>query len=88
MGVNPELISLFRSEFELCKVAHGETLAVLTHEQSRADYAEASLIAADALDRAHERIGRDSFAGASAWRSLDGGRDRANVVKYDNIRRS
>ena len=49
MGVDPELISLFRSEFELCKVAHGETLAVLTHEQSRADYAEASLIAADAL---------------------------------------
>lgn len=49
MSVDPELISLFRSEFELCKVGPHETLAVLTYEQSRPEYAEASLIAANSL---------------------------------------
>lgn len=43
------LLSLFRQEFELCKVAEGEIVGVLSEAGSRRDYAEASLAAATSL---------------------------------------
>jgi 2,5-dihydroxypyridine 5,6-dioxygenase len=48
--LNPaKLASLFRAEFELCRVRPGETIALLSDLESRREYVAAAFAAADAL---------------------------------------
>ena len=49
MPVDIEMVALFRAELELCKVGLGQTVAVLTEGEKRADYAQAVLAAASEL---------------------------------------
>ena len=49
MAIDPEMLSLFRAELELCKVRSGEVLAVLTESGAHPAYAEAFLRAAQEL---------------------------------------
>jgi 2,5-dihydroxypyridine 5,6-dioxygenase len=44
-----EMVALFTQELELCQVKRGQTVAVLSEGQVRADYAHAFLIAAQSL---------------------------------------
>ena len=43
------MVSLFRQELELCKVKHGETIAVLSEAEQAVEYASAFMIAAREL---------------------------------------
>jgi 2,5-dihydroxypyridine 5,6-dioxygenase len=52
MPSDPAMIALFREELELCKIAAGDTVAILSEGAIRADYAEAFLLAAAALGAA------------------------------------
>ena len=47
--MNSQMVDLFSQELALCKVGPGQTLAVLTEDGNRADYAAAFLAAARAL---------------------------------------
>jgi 2,5-dihydroxypyridine 5,6-dioxygenase len=49
MAADVEMVQLFRAELELCAVGPGQTVAVLTEGDIRADYAEAFLIAGQSL---------------------------------------
>ena len=49
MATETEMVDLFKQELELCQVERGQTVAVLSEGQIRADYAGAFLIAAQAL---------------------------------------
>ncbi len=49
MATDPAMITLFRAELELCKIGAGHTVAILSEGAIRADYAEAFLLAAQAL---------------------------------------
>ncbi len=48
-NLHGEMVELFRKELELCKVTSSETVAVLTSDNQRADYAQAFLEAATQL---------------------------------------
>ncbi len=58
-----EMISLFTRELELCKVGPGQTVAVLTEDNNRADYAAAFLAAAQALGAAAFQVNVSRAAG-------------------------
>ncbi len=48
--VNPaSLAGLYRKEFELCRLAQGETVVLLTDQNTRRDYVQAAFAAADEL---------------------------------------
>src|SRR5215212_8761681 len=49
MGVDAEMLALFRAELELCKVHEGEVVATLTAGAEWADYAQAFMLAAQGL---------------------------------------
>ncbi len=49
MPLDPAMVSLFKAELELCQVGPGQTVAVLSEGEIRADYAPAFLAAAGAL---------------------------------------
>jgi 2,5-dihydroxypyridine 5,6-dioxygenase len=49
MTANGEMVALFKNELELCKVAAGESVAILSEDRIRLDYAEAFLAAAEEL---------------------------------------
>jgi 2,5-dihydroxypyridine 5,6-dioxygenase len=60
------LVSLFKAELELCKVGPGQTLAVLTQDKERQDYADAFLVAAQQLGATSFQVNvprRPSFGG-------------------------
>ena len=48
-AMDAELLALFRSELELCKVHEGEVLAVLSAGNEKPDYAQAFMVAAQGL---------------------------------------
>lgn len=56
--VNPaSLAALFRKEFELCRVAKGETIVLLTELNTRREYVEASFAAAEMLGASCYELG-------------------------------
>ena len=63
MAVDASMVELFKSNLELCKVRPGQTVAVLSEGEARADYAQAFLAASQQL----ARIARRSPARARAW---------------------
>jgi 2,5-dihydroxypyridine 5,6-dioxygenase len=71
-----EMISLFKANLELCKVGHGEKLAVLSEGAFLKDYAEAFLRAGDMLGAETVRVHLDPDGpGGIEARSLDIGRN-------------
>ncbi len=50
MAANPDMVRLFKTELELCKVTPDETVAVLSEGDDKRDYADAFLAAAEELD--------------------------------------
>jgi len=48
-SVDAEMLSLFHAELTLCKVQPGETVAILTANDEKADYAQAFMVAAQQL---------------------------------------
>ena len=54
MPADATTVELFKAELELCKVGPGQTVAVLSEDEIRADYAQAFLIAA-------QQLGAESF---------------------------
>jgi 2,5-dihydroxypyridine 5,6-dioxygenase len=65
MPTDPTMVALFKAELELCKIGAGDTLAVLSEGEIRADYAAAFLLAARALGAASFNLNvapRDAFA--------------------------
>jgi 2,5-dihydroxypyridine 5,6-dioxygenase len=52
MPVDPSMVALFKAELELCKIGAGNTVAVLSEGDIRADYASAFLLAAGSLGAA------------------------------------
>lgn len=49
MGIDAEMLALFRRELELCKVGPGEVVAVLSAGHEWPDYAQAFMVAAQGL---------------------------------------
>ena len=49
MAVDASMVELFKSNLELCKVGPGQTVAVLSEGEVRADYAQAFLAASQQL---------------------------------------
>ena len=50
--LNPaQLAMVFRKEFELCDVKRGETIVLLTNLNTRREYVQAGMAAAEELDR-------------------------------------
>ena len=48
--LNPaQLVGVFRKEFELCQVTRGETIVLLTNLNTRRDYVQAGMAAAEEL---------------------------------------
>jgi 2,5-dihydroxypyridine 5,6-dioxygenase len=52
MPVDPSMVALFKAELELCKITAGNTVAILSEGDIRADYASAFLLAAGSLGAA------------------------------------
>jgi 2,5-dihydroxypyridine 5,6-dioxygenase len=49
MATDTAMVSLFKAELELCKVGPGQTVAILSEGEKRADYAQAFMVAAQQL---------------------------------------
>jgi 2,5-dihydroxypyridine 5,6-dioxygenase len=89
--MNASVIDLFRKELELCKVGKGQTVAVLTEDNARQDYAAAFLAAAKQLGAHSFQVNITRTAGAvDADRavgstSLAGNRPAINALKSADI---
>ena len=71
MSASADMVALFRAEFELCKVGPGQVLAVLTEGGMRADYAKASLVAAQELGATAFHIdipAKPTFSSGTIWK--------------------
>ena len=85
------MVSLFKAELELCKVGPGQTLAVLSEGETRADYAQAFLLAAQQLGATSfhvnlpPRMQFGGFAGNMGKTSLAGNRPAIEALKGADI---
>lgn len=65
MSIDPGMVALFKAELALCKIGPGDTVAILSEGDIRADYARAFLLAAQALGATAFNMNlapRESFA--------------------------
>ena len=85
------MVSLFKAELELCKVVPGQTLAVLSEGETRADYAQAFLLAAQQLGATSfhvnlpPRMQFGGFAGNMGKTSLAGNQPAIEALKGADI---
>jgi 2,5-dihydroxypyridine 5,6-dioxygenase len=91
MATDAEMVSLFKAELELCKVRPGQTVAVLSEGETRADYARAFLLAAQQLGATSfhvnlpPKLQSGGFAGNMGKTSLAGNRPAIEALKGANI---
>jgi 2,5-dihydroxypyridine 5,6-dioxygenase len=91
MATDAAMVSLFKAELELCKVGPGETVAVLSEGDARADYARAFLLAAQQLGATAfqvnlpPRLQSGGFAGNMGKTSLAGNRPAIEALKGADI---
>ena len=86
MMTDAAMVSLFKAELELCKVGPGQTLAVLSEGETRADYAQAFLLAAQQLGAPSfpvplpPRMQFGGFAGNTGKTSLVGNQPASDAL--------
>jgi len=93
MSASADMVALFRAEFELCKVGPGQVLAVLSEGGMRADYAKASLVAAQELGAtafhidipAKPTFSTDQLSGKVGKTALEGNRPVIEALKKVDI---
>lgn len=91
MMTDAAMVSLFKAELELCKVGPGQTLAVLSEGETRADYAQAFLLAAQQLGATSfhvnlpPRMQFGGFAGNTGKTSLAGNQPAIEALKGADI---
>lgn len=91
MTVDAEMVALFKSNLELCKVGPGQSVAVLSEGETRADYAQAFLVAAQQLGatpflvNVPPRIVHGGFAGNMGQTALAGNRAAIEALKGADI---
>lgn len=91
MGIDTNLVALFKAELELCKVGPGETVSVLSEGEVRADYAQAFLAAAQQLGATAMHVNvlpRDTsqgFAGNMGKTAIAGNRSAIEALKSSDI---
>ncbi|MBM3487369.1 MAG: leucyl aminopeptidase [Alphaproteobacteria bacterium] len=91
MAADAAMVSLFKAELELCKVGPGQTMAVLSEGEVRADYAQAFLTAGQQLGATTFHINLPpklqfgGFAGNMGKTSLAGNRPAIEALKGADI---
>ncbi len=91
MGVDANLVGLFKAELELCKVGPGETVSVLSEGEVRADYAQAFLLAAQQLGATAFHVNvppkatSQGFAGNMGKTAIAGNRAAIEALKSSDI---
>lgn len=91
MGTDANLVSLFKAELELCKVGPGQTVAVLSEGETRADYAQAFLQATQQLGatplhvNVPPRVTSQGFAGNMGQTPIAGNRAAIDALKNSDI---
>ncbi|MGE3932981.1 MAG: leucyl aminopeptidase [Rhodospirillaceae bacterium] len=91
MATDAAMVSLFKAELELCKVGPGQTVAVLSEGETRADYAHAFLLAAQQLGATAfqvnlpPRMQFGGFAGNFGKTTLAGNRPAIEALKAADI---
>ena len=91
MGVDANLVQLFKAELELCKVGSGETVSILSEGETRADYAQAFLVAAQELGANAMHVNvlprptSQGFAGNMGKTALAGNRSAIEALKSSDI---
>jgi 2,5-dihydroxypyridine 5,6-dioxygenase len=91
MGVDANLVGLFKAELELCKVGPGETVSVLSEGEVRADYAQAFLLAAQQLGatafhvNVPPKVASQGFAGNMGKTAIAGNRAAIEALKSSDI---
>lgn len=87
MTADANVVSLFKSELELCKVGPGQSVAVLSEGEMRSDYAQAFLLAAQELGanafhvNVPPRLVSQGFAGNMGKTALAGNRPAIDALK-------
>ncbi|MEC7489687.1 MAG: leucyl aminopeptidase [Pseudomonadota bacterium] len=91
MGIDTNLVALFKAELELCKVGPGETVSVLSEGEVRADYAQAFLAAAQQLGATAMHVNvlprntSQGFAGNMGKTAIAGNRSAIEALKSSDI---
>ena len=91
MTADANVVSLFKSELELCKVGPGQVVAVLSEGQARADYAQAFLLAAQELGanafhvNVPPKLASQGFAGNMGKTALAGNRPAIDALKTADL---
>jgi 2,5-dihydroxypyridine 5,6-dioxygenase len=91
MTADAQMVALFKAELELCKVGPGETVAVLTEGEKRADYAQGFLQAAQQLGATAFQVNLPmrqtfgGFAGNMGKTGLAGNRPAIEALKAADI---
>jgi len=91
MAVDASMVELFKSNLELCKVGPGQTVAVLSEGEMRADYAQAFLAASQQLGASAFQVNVPSrathggFAGNTGKTALAGNRAAIDALKGADI---
>ena len=91
MAVDANMVELFKSNLKLCKVGPGQTVAVLSEGEERADYAQAFLAASQLLDASAfqvnvpSRTAHGGFAGNVGQTALAGNQAAINALKGADI---
>jgi 2,5-dihydroxypyridine 5,6-dioxygenase len=87
--IDAEMLSLFQTELELCKVRPGETVVALTAANEWQDYAQAFMVAAQALgaDAFHLNVPRHQpqAAGVQGRHPLAGNRPAIDTLKRASL---
>ncbi len=93
MSASLDMISLFKAELGLCKVGPGQVVAVLSEGTVRADYAQATLTAAQELGAVAFQVNlpavptfrTDQLSGTVGHTSLGGNRPAIEALKKADI---
>ncbi len=87
--MDTELLSLFRKELELCRVHEGEVLTVLSAGNEKAEYAQAFMVAAQALGARtfHVNVPRTQpiVSGVQGRHPIAGNQPAIDTLKQANI---
>jgi 2,5-dihydroxypyridine 5,6-dioxygenase len=93
MSAGVDMVALFRAELSLCKVGPGQVLAVLSEGTTRADYAQAFLVAAQELGATAFHLNvpskptfrSDQLSGKVGKTALEGNRPAIEALKQVHI---
>jgi len=93
MNASVDMVALFRAELALCKVGSGQVLAVLSEGATRADYAQAFLVAAQELGATAFHLNvpskptfrSDQLSGNVGKTALEGNRPAIDALKRVDI---